>query len=494
MLQVKAIDIRLLNLHLRLPFRYGIVTVRALPHLFLKLTLEIDGYRVNGIAADNLPPKWFTKNPTTPFEQDLADMIALIRHAADHAVLAGKKDDIYSLIIHVYQAQSIYGREKSYPPLLYNHGVSMVERACIEAFCRAKNITFSHALRQNLLGIRFTAFPDQRLMLDYPELGQTHPSGWLPETPLRHITARHTVGLVDFLTEDQIPPADRVNDGLPQSLEAAIRYYGLNHFKLKIAGDVDKDLDRLTQIFSVITKTVTDKNWRFTIDGNENYNQIAPFRQLWHSLQSHNTLHEPLSHLLFIEQPLHRDVALSQEVKSELADWKDRPPIIIDESDDHPGALQRALDCGYAGTSHKNCKGIIKSIANACLLEKYRQDHRNKSYLLSGEDLSNIGPVALLQDLAVSATLGIQSIERNGQHYFKGLSAFSPELQQQVLHHHPDIYRPHENGFATLNINNGKINLASALAAPLGVAFELDTNTFTPLRDWQFDPATNNET
>jgi len=488
MLQVKTIDIHLFNMRTRLPFRYGIVTVRACPHLFLKLTLEIDGQRVSGIAADHLPPKWFTKNPQTPFEDDLKDMIALIRHAADHAVLAGAKPDLYSLISSVYQSQSIWGREKNFPPLLYNHGVSLVERACIEAFCRAKKITFANALRQNLFGIQFSGFADQRLMLDYQDLGDTQPAQWLPKTPLRQITARHTVGLVDSLTDDEIPPAEQVNDGLPQSLEACIKYYGLTHFKLKIAGDVDKDLDRLKRIFAVITKNVRDKNWRYTLDGNENYTQIAPFRQLWHSLQSDNTLQEPLSHLLFIEQPLHRDVALSQAVKSELTTWKDRPPIIIDESDGQPGALIQALDCGYVGTSHKNCKGIIKGIANACLIEQHRQNHPTQTFLLSGEDLSNVGPVALLQDLAVSATLGIESIERNSQHYFKGLSMHSPALQEQIMAHHPDLYDRHKTGFATVAIKSGKINVGSTIDAPLGVGFELDVSQFTPLKDWRFDP------
>ena len=489
MLQVKAIDIRLFNMRTRLPFRYGIVTVRACPHLFLKLTLEIDGRRVSGVAADHLPPKWFTKNPQTPFEEDLKDMIGLIRHAADHAVLAGPKPDVYSLVNDVYLAQSIWGREKNFPPLLYNHGVSLVERACIEALCRAKNTTFAQAVRQNLLGIRFSGFADQRLMLDYQDLYDTQPGNWLPKQPLREIIVRHTVGLVDSLTDDDIAPADRVDDGLPQSLEACIGHYGLTHFKLKIAGDVDKDLDRLKRIFSVIARNVRDRDWRYTLDGNENYNQIGPFRQLWDSLQSDNTLQKSLSHLLFIEQPLHRHVALSDEVKSELAGWKDRPPIIIDESDGEPGALARALDCGYVGTSHKNCKGIIKGIANACLLEKYRQNHRDQTFLLSGEDLSNVGPVALLQDLAVSATLGIQSIERNGHHYFKGLSMHAPAIQEQIITHHGDLYRRQEPGdFATLNVKNGKINVDSTVDAPLGVAFELDITQFTPLKEWHFDP------
>jgi hypothetical protein len=478
MLHVKAIDIRLFNMRTRLPFRYGIVTLRACPHLFLKLTLDIDGRTVTGIAADHLPPKWFTKNPQTPYEQDVKDMLAGIQHAADRAVMAGAQPDVFSLSANVYAAQSLWGLAQGFPPLLYGHGVSLVERAAIEALCRAKQTTFPTAVRQNLLGIQFTG-----------DLANTQPADWLPTQPLREITARHTVGLVDSLTDDEIPANERVNDGLPQSLEACINYYGLTHFKLKIAGNVDQDLVRLKRILAVIAKNVAASNWGYTLDGNENYNQIAPFRQLWESLQSDDTLRESLAHLIFIEQPLHRDVALSADVKFALANWPNRPPIIIDESDGHPGALEQALDCGYVGTSHKNCKGVIKGITSACLLEHHRRGRPGETFLLSGEDLSNVGPVALLQDLAVCATLGITSVERNSQHYFKGLSMHAPALQQQILTHHPDLYRPHETGhFPTLRITNGQIAVNSVTNAPFGVGFELDLSPFTPLDQWHFDP------
>jgi hypothetical protein len=326
-------------------------------------------------------------------------------------------------------------------------------------------------------------------MLDYQDLGDTTPAHWLPRQPLRSIIARHTVGLVDYLTDAEIPKDDKVDDGLPQSFESAIRCYGLTHFKLKIAGDVDKDLDRLRRIFAIIAAEVHTPDWRFTLDGNENYKEMASFRRLWETLASDAKLVEPLKHLIFVEQPVHRDVALSPQIKSQLADWPDRPPIIIDESDGFPGALAVALDCGYVGTSHKNCKGIIKGIANACLLEHHRRENPRQTYLLSGEDLSNVGPVALPQDLAAAATLGIESIERNGQHYFRGLSMHSPQVQQQALHHQPDLYRPqHPGNYPTMNIQKGHVRIDSVIDSPFGVPFDLDVTQFTPLREWRFDP------
>jgi len=78
---------------------------------------------------------------------------------------------------------------------------------------------------------------------------------------------------------------------------------------------------------------------------------------------------------------------------------KDGPAIIIEESDGSLDHLLRAIELGYRGTSaDKNCKGIVKGLANAALLKKHVLTH------LSGEDLANAGPVALLQDLSVTAS------------------------------------------------------------------------------------------
>ena len=73
-------------------------------------------------------------------------------------------------------------------------------------------------------------------------------------------------------------------------------------------------------------------------------------------------------------------------------------------------SLPQALRLGYAGTSHKNCKGVFKGVANACLLAQLRREHPDQRILLSGEDLANIGPVRGLS----SANLGNYSIAFSG--------------------------------------------------------------------------------
>jgi hypothetical protein len=470
-LRVRATDLRVLPMHTRMPFRYGIAVLTELPHLFVRVEAEIDGTLCVGVAADGLVPKWFTKNPATSAEHDIAEMLRVIAAACSFAREAGAAPTVFELWLRIYAAQQEWGRAQGYPPLLASFGASLVERALIDAFCRAHGIAFATAVRQNALGIQLEAL--------HPELAGAQPADLLPPQPLHTLTVRHTIGLSDPLADDEIVPAERVDDGLPQSLAACIRTYGLTHFKIKLCGDIDADLARLRRIAAVLEREATD--YQFTLDGNEQFHDVAAFRALWQVLGRDADLVPLMRRLLFVEQPLHRDVALSPATAHALLDWPDRPAMIIDESDGEIASLPKALAAGYAGTSHKNCKGVFKGIANAALIAQHRQADPARSYILSGEDLSNVGPVALLQDLAMMATLGIAHVERNGQHYFAGLSMYAPELQERVLTHHGDLYRRHPRGFATLDVQAGRIEIGSVAAAPFGLAFPFDTSEYMSL-------------
>jgi hypothetical protein len=296
---------------------------------------------------------------------------------------------------------------------------------------------------------------------------------------------RHTVGLSDPITEEEIQPDDRLEDGLPQSLEASMEAYGLRHFKIKLTGDSEADLERMARIAATLGGGKAARaargghgGYAFSLDGNEQFTTVEGFRSFWECLRARPPLQKFLGHLLFVEQPLTRTVALRSDVGRAFGEWPERPPIIIDESDARLGDCARALELGYAGTSHKNCKGVFKGVANRCLLAVRQRDHPDRPWLMSGEDLCNIGPVALLQDLALMGALGITSVERNGHHYHAGLSQFPSCVQQQVLQAHGDLYHAAPAGWPTLHIKRGSVSLDTVNRAPLGVGFELETGGF----------------
>lgn len=469
-IRIISISQHVLPMRTRMPFRYGIVTATEMLHLFVKVDAEIDGRRQVGFAADHLAIKWFTKNPATSIDEDTRELLAVIDQACTIAKAIPKVPTVFAFWKYLYEMQGAWGGGWGKPPLLSHFGTSLVERAVIDAFCKARSVPFWKAVRHNTLGVD--------LEVVQPELAGTEPKDWLPAEPLRQVIARHTIGLIDPLTDADIAPGDRIDDGLPQSLEACIAAYGLTHFKIKLSGDAKKDIDRVRAIADVLRRSVPAGDYRFTLDANENFRDVEPFRAFWTTLTDDATLTDFLRRLIFIEQPLHRDVATSADVGKQLAAWPDRPPMIIDESDGAIETARLALDRGYIGTSHKNCKGVIKGLANACLIARRRSIDPAGRYTISGEDLANVGPVALMQDLAVVSALGIGDVERNGHHYFRGLSVIPGELQQRVVAGHPDLYAMRPEGYAALRLSNGRLNVGSVVDAPFGTAFDFNPDMF----------------
>jgi L-alanine-DL-glutamate epimerase-like enolase superfamily enzyme len=425
-LRVCEADLHLHNLHTRMPFKYGIATMTHVPMAFVRVALEVNGRApVLGVAADLLPPKWFTKDPAREVLDEIHEMLDVIETAMETAE-EQNAPGVFDLWLHLYDSQTAWATAENKPPLLAHFGTSLVERAVMDAFCRATAKPFHRALLDNDFGIRLGELR--------PELEGFSPAKWLPARPHHEIIARHTVGLSDPLTDEDITREDQLNDGLPQSLTASIRVYGLRHFKLKVNGDPAHDLDRLRRIAAVL-RAECGEDFAFTLDGNEQFKSFAGFREFWEALRADESLKPFLTKLLFVEQPLHRSLALHKDAAAALADWPDRPPFIIDESDGELDSLPAALALGYDGTSHKNCKGVIKGVANRCLLAHRQEQSPARPFLMSGEDLCNVGPVALLQDLAVCAALGIKSVERNGHHYNAGLSQFPRGVQEDTCAH-----------------------------------------------------------
>jgi hypothetical protein len=347
--------------------------------------------------------------------------------------------------------------------LLANFGTTFVERALIHAVCRVRRISLATALHENVFQMELGGL--------HPALAGMAPREFLPAVPPAEIFARHTVGLSDPITPAEVPADERVNDGLPQSFDECIRFYGLRHFKIKINGEAARDRDRLIRMAAVL-KTECGGDFAFSLDGNESFHDVASFADYYRRLHADPALYSLWPHLLYVEQPWHRNVALSPAIGELARTWPERPPIIIDESDASLDSLPTALTLGYAGTSHKNCKGIFKSVANAGLLARARA--AGLPAVLSGEDLGNVGPISVIQDLAAQAALGVTSVERNGHHYFSGLDQFPPEFQRHALEHHDDLYVRTKAGWPRLDIRGGKLAIGSVNAAPFGIPGEID--------------------
>ena len=93
-ISIQNSELHIINMQTRLPFKFGISTMTAVPHLILQLSLKINGKQCVGFAAGHLPPKWFTKGPASSLREEVEDMITNKYIHYDHSVNSGDPNQI----------------------------------------------------------------------------------------------------------------------------------------------------------------------------------------------------------------------------------------------------------------------------------------------------------------------------------------------------------------------------------------------------------------
>jgi hypothetical protein len=141
---------------------------------------------------------------------------------------------------------------------------------------------------------------------------------------------------------------------------------------------------------------------------------------------------------------------------------------------------------GYSGVSHKNSKGIFKSLQNRAFVFRLNKEAKKPLYFQTGEDLSTLPVVSLQQDLASLAALGIDHAERNGHHYYRGLDHLPKNESASALAAHADIYEERQES-VFLRIQDGTILIDSVQTPGYGYAAEIAFEERTPLEEWSFD-------
>jgi hypothetical protein len=433
---------------LRMPFRFGVVTLREAPQAFVRARIELaDGRSAWGAAAELMAPKWFDKNLALSNEDNFEQLRAVTRMAQAAYLSEPQPATAFGHFARHHEAHQGAAAARGFNPLLANYGPALLDRAVLDALCRALGVSFYEAMRANLAGIGDAQAQFAGLDLD----------GFLAGLqPAASLHARHTVGLVDAITaSDQV---ERVGDGLPETLEEVVAAYGHRYFKLKVSGNVDADLDRLEAIATVLDRAPHD--YFASLDGNEQYESAEGVRALVHGIQATPRLQRLWQSILFIEQPIARKLAL--EVDLRAADLG--RPVIIDESDGELASFVQARAHGYSGVSSKTCKGFYKSVLNAARCAAWNREQAQVRYFMSAEDLTTQAGLAVQQDLALVNLLGIRHVERNGHHYVNGMAALPRAEQQAFLAAHPDLYED-SHGAVRLRIRAGELALGS-LATP----------------------------
>ena len=403
---------------LRLPFRFGVVTLTEAPQAFVRARIKLaDGREGEGVSAELLVPKWFDKSPALTNEDNF-DQLRRSLKLARGRMLDAEADTAFGLSASVEAGHHAACAQAGLNGLVASFGLALIERAIIDALGRLEGASVFELTRANRLGLTAATATDLA--------GFDFDAFLTGLAPAPSIFARHTVGLVDALTRAETA-GKRLDDGLPESLEEVIAAYGHHHFKLKVAGSLDADIDRLSRIAAVLDRIAR------ALFRDARRQRAVRARRLRRSPCGAGSRAEPRlarlkSAILFVEQPIARAKALAEPIHALAREVA----VEIDESDADMGVFPAGRALGYRGISAKSCKGFYRALLNRARIARWNAEAGADHYFMSAEDLTTQAGVAVQQDLALATLVGATHVERNGHHYVDGMAGAPEEEQLRI--------------------------------------------------------------
>lgn len=433
------------------PFRFGAVVIDGTPQVFVRAEIEVDGRgRETGASAEFLVAKWFDKRPHLLPQETVTELRRSLMIARELYLAHSDFDTAFGLHAACIGAQIEACAAEDIPPLAAAYGPAEIDKAILDALLRCADTNFFDGMAANIAGI------DARLSRD---LGDDDPSQFLAgRKRLERVAIRHTVGMDDKVEGE---------GGVADANENA----GARYFKLKLNGDPTHDADRLIRIGRELSTLPYD--YRVTLDANEQYADLAVLGALVERLDRDAALRPIASKLLYIEQPMPRDITKASPLGA-LA----RRDFIVDEADDSYDAFPIARALGYRGISSKSCKGIYKSVINATRAAKWSA--AGGKCFVTGEDLTCQAGLAVQQDLALGALIGVTHAERNGHHYVDGFGETPAAEADAFLAGHPDLYT-RDGDKVRLAIHDGDLLTGSLMTPGFATSVHPDWSAMSPL-------------
>jgi hypothetical protein len=186
----------------RMSFAIGKVPVkkrRPRAVFLVCLTLEdpAGAGKVVGWSGDRPSFGWLDKRPGRSPEEKLGALIDLIKAAREIYLEQGKSfTNPFQLWQRCHPLVMKHGAETDHESLSSSYASALFERAIIDASCRAGNVSFFEMLQQEKSGVDPGAI--------HPELKNFPFARILPTSPRTRFSIRHTVGLNDPITDQDL--------------------------------------------------------------------------------------------------------------------------------------------------------------------------------------------------------------------------------------------------------------------------------------------------
>ncbi|HEU5066802.1 MAG TPA: hypothetical protein VFT61_01270, partial [Sphingomicrobium sp.] len=151
---IREIHIHERPVRLRMPFRFGVVTLTEAPQCFVRVRIErADGRSEWGAAAELLAPKWFDKSLALSNEDNFDQLRLSLALAADAYTRDARERTAFGHFAAHYEEQIAAGKKRDLNRLVSNYGPAQIDRAILDALCRGIGCSFYDAIRHNLPGI-----------------------------------------------------------------------------------------------------------------------------------------------------------------------------------------------------------------------------------------------------------------------------------------------------------------------------------------------------
>lgn len=418
----KATDIRLVRVtseteqfNYRTPIKFGGRVVNDV--VLLNVTAEVetrDGRRGTGFGSMPMGNVWAWPSATTTVDQSLQAMTALGQNLAkganDYQGMGHPLEITHDLAAGYQAAADKVTCSMGIEPM--PRLAQMVSASPLEA---AVHDAYGKTLGQNSYNLLSAEFANRDVgsyLTD--EFAGEYLDRYTSRDPKPTMPLYHLIGALDPLTEGDI--AQRINDGLPETLPEWIRADGLTHMKIKLNGDnLDWDVERVVSIERVASEAQSARGcstWFYSADFNEkcaNVQYVLDFLAKVRELAP-----RALDRLQYIEQPTHRDLKANPDNRMhEAAKIK---PVVIDESLVDFESLLLSRELGYSGVALKACKGHTEALLMGAAAQKY-------GMFLCVQDLTCVG-ASFLHSASLSARIPtIAAIEGNGRQYCPAANA-----------------------------------------------------------------------
>ena len=382
--------------------RATILNVRCVAHV-------TNGRSAHGFGSMPMGNIWSFPSERMSYDKTLGAMKALAKRVRN--ITADFKETAHPIDIngalepeYMTAADEVSRRlqlEEPIPKLCVLVTASAFDAALHDAFGKVHGLSSYHTYGRDFMTHDLSHYLG-------PEFKSEYLDRYLLMEPSARLALYHSVGASDAIEDSDIrKPTD---DGLPETLSGWIRYNGLTHIKIKLAGDdLEWDLDRVVRIDRTTTEVQTQRRvitWAYSLDFNERCPNVGYLLEFLRRLKEKAP--QGFEKIRYIEQPTARDLEKHREnTMHEAAKLR---PVVIDESLTGLDRLMLARELGYTGVALKACKGHSQALLMAAAAQKYKM-------FRCVQDLTCPG-ASLVHSVGLAARVpGVTAVEANARQY-----------------------------------------------------------------------------